>query len=286
MTIALAWVRRIHDCEELVFASDSRLSGDGRDFDACPKIMTLSRGDCAIAFAGYTGDAFPLMLQLLLAIESHEPSRRRSLDITAIRKHALKVFDAMFKQVQSNTTPKTSTLPEVEFLFGGYSWVRKSFQIWSIEYRVGDGRFSAHPRKLLLYSQDAKTFLLRTKRMESNAASMVAFAGDQASVAEKLLVERMNSQYPGGSNYPGLDMEPFEVVRDMLRAEDKASTIGGAPQIVKVYQYMQAAPLGVYWPNRAGGRIFLLGRPCLDYERLERFILDPDSLISSNPWLA
>src|SRR6266702_1647282 len=70
MTLVLAWARRIRDTEQLVFVSDSRLSGDGMNFDGCPKILGLPRNDCAIAFAGYTGHAFPMMLQLVLAIDS------------------------------------------------------------------------------------------------------------------------------------------------------------------------------------------------------------------------
>lgn len=77
-----------------------------------------------------------------------------------------------------------------------------------------------------------------------------------------------------------LDFEPFEVVRDMLREVKHSETIGGAPQIVKVYQYMKSAPLGVFWPNRETGQIHLQGRPLLDYERTERWVLDPDRLIS------
>ena len=68
MTVAVAWVRTIRDCQELVFATDSRLSGDGRDFDCCPKVMALPRNDCGIAFAGYTGHAFPMMLQLSMQL--------------------------------------------------------------------------------------------------------------------------------------------------------------------------------------------------------------------------
>jgi hypothetical protein len=64
-----------------LFVSDSRLSGYGTTFDGCPKIFTLPRTDCAISFAGYTGHAFPMMLQLALAIESHAPSKRGSLDL-------------------------------------------------------------------------------------------------------------------------------------------------------------------------------------------------------------
>jgi hypothetical protein len=66
----------------------------------------------------------------------------------------------------------------------------------------------------------------------------------------------------------------------MLRDPGRASTIGGAPQILKVYQYMSTAPLGVYWPDKASGRIVLQGRATLGYERIDRFVLDPDTLRS------
>ena len=56
MTVVIAWVRTIQHCEELIFVSDSRLN-DWRNFDVCPKIITLPRNDCAIAFAGDTKDA-------------------------------------------------------------------------------------------------------------------------------------------------------------------------------------------------------------------------------------
>ncbi len=100
MTIAIAWVRRIADCEELIFASDNRLSGDAFNFDCCPKVTTLPRSDCGIAFAGYTGHAYPMMSQLALAIDSHAPAKRGSLDIAPLRKHALKVFNSMAEQLR------------------------------------------------------------------------------------------------------------------------------------------------------------------------------------------
>ena len=78
-------------------------------------------------------------------------------------------------------------------------------------------------------------------------------------------------------------MEPFQVVRDMLRVPARAETIGGAPQLLKVYQYMQAGALGVYWPTKAEGRPHLLGRSCLPYERTDRWTVDPDSLHSDLP---
>jgi hypothetical protein len=104
------------------------------------------------------------------------------------------------------------------------------------------------------------------------------FAGDQAPLARTLLLAR----FPIGSRPSNLklDWEPFEVVRDMLRDPKRSETIGGAPQLVKVYQYMDAAVQGVYWPSRGTGRIHLQGRPCLDYGRIEQFVFDPDTLRS------
>src|SRR5271156_5684753 len=102
MTIAIAWVRKILDYEQLVMVSDSRLSGDGRTFDGCPKIMSLPRTDCAIAFAGYSGHAFPMMLQLSLALDSYPKMKRRALELSRVRTHALRVFNSMVGQIKSS----------------------------------------------------------------------------------------------------------------------------------------------------------------------------------------
>ncbi len=66
MTIPIAWTRKEHNVEQLVFASDSRISA-GEKFDACPKMLALPRIDCAISYAGTSGDALSMMLQLSLA---------------------------------------------------------------------------------------------------------------------------------------------------------------------------------------------------------------------------
>ncbi|TBF68277.1 hypothetical protein ELG71_28665 (plasmid) [Rhizobium leguminosarum] len=116
MTIAIAWTRTISGCEELIFVTDSRLSGDGRTFDACPKTMTLPRDDCAIAFAGFTGHAYPMMQQLSFAIDAHAPLKRGSLELPQVKSHALKIFDAMSAQIKSSErlSSPTETNPEAE----------------------------------------------------------------------------------------------------------------------------------------------------------------------------
>lgn len=283
MTIAIAWIRKIRDCDELVFVSDSRLSGDGSTFDGCPKILTLPRSDCAICFAGYTGHAFPMMLQLALAIDSHAPSKRGSLDLAALRSHALKLFDGMAGQLKpsEHVSKADEVTPGATFLFGGYSWIKKDFQLWSVSYRAGDKCFVAEPAKWLAFSKEAGRIVLRKRKKTNGEHNLgrIAFAGDQAPLAKKLLLEKLNAKNSGKHHTP-LDMEPFEVVRDMLRDAKHAETIGGAPQLVKVYQYMRTAALGVYWPNKEKGKVHLQGRACLGYERVDRWVLDPDTLVS------
>jgi hypothetical protein len=223
--------------------------------------------------------------QLALAIDSHGPLRRGSLDLSALRSHALKIFDLLAGQIVSSplVSQEAPTAPEADFLFGGYSWVKKRFQLWSIRYRPAERRFVAEPAQWFSYSEYTGECVFRSKRERLNhrPIGQIAFAGDQAHVAKQKLSELL-SRDP--SRIPTkLDMEPFQIIRDMLRDPDHPKTIGGAPQIAKVYQYMNSAPLGVYWPKKDGGIVHLQGRPLLGYERSERWVLDPDTLISEQP---
>ena len=70
-------------------------------------------------------------------------------------------------------------------------------------------------------------------------------------------------------------MEPFEVLRDILRETDSHDTVGGTPQMVKITSYMQCRRLAVRW----GGKIYLGGRMLFDYENVQGFsrVLDPDT---------
>ena len=75
-------------------------------------------------------------------------------------------------------------------------------------------------------------------------------------------------------------MEPFDAMCDLLNEEkkNKYSTIGGAPQMLKVYQHMNSGALGVYWPERDENDIFknrtLLGRKLLGYENTDYWFWD------------
>ena len=210
--------------------------------------------------------AYPLMLQMRIAVDIHPRSRSRALDLYDFRGRIIRVFNHMTRYIHDFPTGVSELeAPDVLFLLGGYSWKKSNFVIW-----------------VLHYDSNSKQFAFRTvspwrgiggKRkavfIGNNENEMLAY--DAAARLRQILKERR--KLTAG----GLDMEPFEVLRDMLR-EGKYDSIGGPPQIVKVYRYLNSMPYAVYWPNRESDQITVLGRPLLDYETLDYPILDPDTL--------
>ena len=265
MTLSLAWVRSVGDTKELVMATDSRLRG-GCAWDAAPKILTLPRTDCAICFAGDTEDAYPLMLSMASAIGDYPKSRSRGMDIYDVKGHTLRVFNYLRKFISDLPHGQEAPdPPRVEFIFGGYSWRKKKFAIWLPHYDSHLKQFTFRP---------ASTWRGGTGNKQ------IMFAGDYIDEAKERLVAILRSR--GKLTTMGFDMEPFEVLRDMIR-DGKHPFIGGAPQVLKVYEFMNIQPYAVFWPNRASGAITLFGRPLLTYEVTSRLVLDPDTLEARRP---
>ncbi|MBM4040825.1 MAG: hypothetical protein FJ290_20160 [Planctomycetes bacterium] len=266
MTLAVSWVRKVgSSCEELVVAADSRLGG-GMKLDCCPKILLLPRSDSFICFAGDTAYAYPLMLQLSMAIQAYGPSLDRAMDIHDMRGHALKVFNKMRDSVHDYVEGMDE--PDTSFILGGYSWVRKAFSLWLIHYKATERMFTYRPARNLLPGFPS-----------------IVLLGDCVREARRRLVALLNERHHlGGDCRVGgtFDMEPFEVLRDILR-EGRYDTVGGPPQIAKVYQHMNCRPVAVYWPDRSSGSVYLHGRPLLQYEHSNYWILDPETLKTTHP---
>ena len=74
-----------------------------------------------------------------------------------------------------------------------------------------------------------------------------------------------------------LDYEPFEVLRDIIK-EEISPFIGGPPQLLKLYEYMNCIPYGIYWPDVSSNQITLFGRQLLDYEKTRYIVMDPNTL--------
>lgn len=270
MTIAATWVRTLASgAEELMFCSDSRLS-NGKRFDHSQKIFRFARSDAAICFAGGTDWAYPMIVAAIKAADIHVPSQTRALRLADFKAHIINILNCMQSEVHNFADGQD--IPDVTFIFGGYDWVSKQFRIWRFEFDKAAKKFVAHERlsssgfgalgRLEMAGDPEWTAALR-KKVKAISQNRYGLAMRQPSTAR-------------------FNMEPFEAIRDLLTNASPSDSIGGAPQAVKVYQYLNSTDIGIFWPKVCDGRLFLSGRPLLDYERANiRSVLDPETLIST-----
>lgn len=268
MTIAASWVRKVNNCEELVFISDSRLCG-GHRWDECPKLTTLPGNNCILAFAGDTSYAYPMMMQIRQAMSGYRRIETRSMDITDINGHVLNHANHLMSSIYDLADP--DYVPDNEFIFGGYSWIEKRFRIWRYYYAKGEKTLA----------KDGKPH-----RILSNIEGQFVAIGDKREEFKKELRLLLKEKYgPDVNHISGLhlDMEPFEALCRMLKKASKSDTIGGAPQMIKAYQYMNSCPVGVYWPEKVDdfSNRTLLGRKMFNYEDTSYWFIDPDTLFTS-----
>jgi hypothetical protein len=73
-------------------------------------------------------------------------------------------------------------------------------------------------------------------------------------------------------------MEPFEILRDIIR-DQVDDTVGGPPQIAKVYRHLNRQFFAVPW----NGQLTVVGRPVLVYESAQIPQIDPDDP-TRPPW--
>jgi hypothetical protein len=268
VTLIAAWTRRLApQIEELVIAADSRLGG-GQRWDACPKVFLLPRSDCAIAFCGSTYYAYPVVEQIRNAISLYGKSATRALDVCQLQHFLLAFLNGMVDAIHSLPSDGGYAVPpsDTRFLLGGYSWQFKAFFIWRIlfdpktnryvSWRVGRNGYD----RLLAFDGDA-----------GNADDTKALLAEARERNGRVMHRR------GRDPRQHCDFEPLEVIRDFSR-ERRFETVGGAPQLLKVYQHMNSLPFAVFWPDRASRRISFLGRPLLDYEIGHYLVMDVDTL--------
>jgi hypothetical protein len=259
MTLTVAWVRDVGRHSELVFASDSRLR-QGGEWDACPKLFTLPRTDALLGIAGSTFWAYPFAMQIVNSIEAWEPSRGHQRDLRELPRHLRSMINSMVQQ--GDTFSGGYNQPLTEMLLGGWSWQAQRFQLWRFHYVPADEAFrhatvTRKPPGLYTFIGD--------RHDENENENVVPFAEDRL---RELLAER--GKWQDGP----LDMEPFEVLVELIR-DDRFYTVGGPPQVAKVYQHMNAQRFAVRWPAADGSPTYG-GRVLLDHEGLNVPEIDPD----------
>lgn len=282
MTLSMAWIRSVGDLQEMVFCSDSRLRWAGA-WDACQKIFPLSRGDCAISFAGDTKFAYPFIHAAINAIELHRGSSRRQTDLFEAKSVLLNAINAMLSELRDFCAGQEQfEEPDLRLIFGGYSWKKKSFALWKFYFNNGEREFRSveiaswdglgtNRRVIILGDPNASPSAQR-RAARTNGVPIESHEDIEA-IAKRALVELLDAR--GIREGSGLNLEPLEVLRELIRSST-SPYIGGAPQVVKVYQHMNVQPFGIKWPDN-NGRIAVLGRLLPAGEKLHVPVLDPES---------
>lgn len=273
MTISMAWVRSTGKKHELIFASDSRLSGGGH-VDQCQKVFSLPREDCCIAFAGYTTIAYPFILQLQNVIEQHKRSFDREVDIVQVKARVLSLLNFFIRSHDGTLEEDfTGDLLGTKFLFGGWSWKEAKFHIWKI----------AYDKKLKRY--------IATRVGRSNHGRMdtgpIAVIGDyvpQFHAALKARTAQGAKQAEANGEPLKFDFEPLTVLSTMLsdpkftsRSLDQplGGRIGGAPQVAAVYPFLRTRHFAVEWDIGEKFVYSIKGRVIADFELFTNPGMDP-----------
>ena len=251
MTLTVAWLRKVANTTELVVASDSRLSSGGY-CDACQKIFPLPREDACIAFAGDTALAVPIIHQVTVSMQNYKGARDRSVGIADSLDHVLQVVN----QIQGLHKNGMQDVLEKEriatrFLFCGYSWKHNQFRIYQI-----------------YYDKKQRAFSVRHLSTKTN----IVVVGDSAPRSEFLrqLALIKKNEY----NY-----EPLKILHSMCKLATKFDTIGGVPQLLKLYKFGNNLPYAI----KTGAKITLFGRPLLPHEKTHYPIINTASFSISYP---
>lgn len=270
MTLVTAWVRRTAGAEELIVASDSRLTG-GIALNHAPKLFPLARNDAVLAYCGPTVVAYPILLQLKASLDVHEESRDRIIDIVDLKAHIEKSIERLRAQIK-DLPSKDLTDRAFKFLLAGYSWRFSKFRVWTFRYDTQTGEFNA-------------------RSMPRNGHHF-AFMSDVEENEKRARFQLMRTMFRDPKQpKTRLDWEPLQVLLSFIR-DPECNDIGGPPQIMKIYRHANILPINVLWPEdrmKNGLRVRTfeinhLGRPLLDYEQTRLLTLDPELGDLIEPW--
>jgi hypothetical protein len=273
MTIGAAWIAGSRESQQLWFATDSRLSGDGNIWDDCPKIMPLPRRDAVMAFSGDTGQAYPLLLQCSNAIGSYSAASDGTLEFFQVAAHLQRVINSMMDHVYPDpyvSGPAATDRPFSSYddavVLGGYSRKYGGLVIRALRYQALENQW---------------IFERVRSRIGAGPQRIIAVFGDSRARNRfiYLLVKHLKDNGTHGQDIP-FKLEPLEVLASFLRLPvgrtdhrwpmgRRPGTIGGAPQVIQLYPGAQATPIAVSWDNAGVPGVFIMGRRAFSYERLD-----------------
>lgn len=253
MTLCIAWIRQKGETEELVFATDSCLTG-GEKWNTGIKLFELPRKDCLLCFAGSTFRAYPLILNLVASIKFDKRLSSQQTDVKEILDYLTELFSDLCADIKEGVGDIHELRAEAEFLFGGWSWKLQKFCIWKLR-----------------YSKDAGGFIFEDYHNQQLSRTCI-FLGDEIESARELY----RKEFEDDNFDAPLNMEPLKVLAVMARDKENYHSIEGALQIAKVYASGTSEFFGVMWPSTDGKPSFL-GRELSNFNKPPVRYIDPDT---------
>lgn len=269
MTITIAWVRHDLTPPEIVVASDSRLRARG-PMDQAQKIYQLARGDCCLSFCGDAQIAYPLFVQVGVALDNHLRTSSRAVDVTSLTDLVEKLLNNLIDSWRHPAKEKAEDLQDTKILFVGWSWRYSKPHIGILKLEK-DGRFKFHRAGVKL-----------PHPWRAAPRADLFFLGDYKAEYFYELTSILQKRFPAPAKKQNSkieirwDYEPAEALQALLRQPDarNARVIGGAAQVVKVYPFSRTIPLVV---RASKTDHFLLGRRLFPWEITDYPILDLSS---------
>ncbi len=256
MTLCTAWIRKTGDNDELIFATDSCLSA-GERWPTGIKLFDLPRKDALICFAGRTDRAYPLILNLISALQYNKEFQDKAKDVSDLALFVSDLFTQLVYLIDDYSSQDVHELrAEANFLFGGWSWKLQQFVLFKIYYEPQEQKF------------------VFVDCLAEKKSRQVVFIGDQLEDAKTLYYR----EFEGEKSENVLDMEPLKVLTIMSRDRAEFTSIMGALQIAKVYKSGHNEMFGVMWPSIKGKPHFL-GKEYKLFEKPEVRYFDPDTLV-------
>ena len=234
MTLCVAWIRQVNDTEELVFATDSTLTG-GERWDHGVKLFELPCKDCLLSFAGSTARAYPLILNLVSSIRFDNHLDSPATHIEEVLKHISELFTDLIQKIvkEVDTDDIHKLRGEARFLFGGWDWRRGLFRVWE-----------------LFYSKEAEGFLFNEITDDDTKTRFYTFIGDahQDNFIEQTKKRFQQLLIDEDKLDSKLDMEPLKLLRE-IALDASIREVGGSLQIAKVYKSSRTEFFGITWPS-------------------------------------
>jgi len=259
MTLCTAHIRQVNDTEELVFATDSCLTG-GEKWKHGIKLFELPRKDCLLCFAGDTFRAYPLVLNMVSSIHLDKYLQSPSATLEEVLEFLSEQFTTLVKTITEVDKERIhDERGSAQFLFGGWDWQKGCYRVWKLH-----------------YTKDAEGFVFDELTNDSNQTIFYTFLGNADIDVEKEAKERFKKLLSDEDKFgKKLDMEPLRVLSS-ISLDRSIREVDGSLQIAKIYKSNRTEFFGIYWESSQG-------KPCFqgrEYNEINKPLVryfDPDT---------